>query len=173
MGLSLVPEDPPPPEPGTAPPAAWNTNGAGTGATTNWTDYNDAHFSAGTDATASYTITNTTAKYVSGFFFDSGNPTLAGPGVFTFSADGDAFYVSANVTATVSAPLAGAYGYINKTGPGKLALTGANTFNNGVVLETGTLAIGNGAALGTGVLDIEHISGVSMVQAIGSQSIAN
>jgi autotransporter-associated beta strand protein len=73
----------------------------------------------------------------------------------------------------VSAPLAGAYGYLNKTGPGKLALTGTNTFSNGVTLETGTLAIGNPAALGMGALDIEHISGVSVVQAIGNQTVAN
>jgi outer membrane autotransporter protein len=51
------------------------------------------------------------------------------------------------VTATISAPIAGAGG-LEKDGPGLLILAGTNTFSGGITISAGTLSVGSDTNLG-------------------------
>lgn len=73
----------------------WNPSSAGTSPTTVWTDGNAAVFSAGSDATGSYTITLSGTQSPSGVVFQSGTATLFGG---TLSLGGGAITVNATAT---------------------------------------------------------------------------
>src|SRR5205823_424900 len=55
----------------------WSTSSAGTVATTAWTSGNTAVFSAGTDATATYTVTVSVTQTAGAINFEEGTVTLS------------------------------------------------------------------------------------------------
>ncbi|MGI5869362.1 MAG: autotransporter-associated beta strand repeat-containing protein [Kiritimatiellia bacterium] len=57
-----------------------------------------------------------------------------------------------------------ANGGVSITGEGAVTLSGANTFEDGVILKEGTLKLGNASALGTGAFDIGDTTGSTAVQ---------
>jgi len=121
--------------------AFWSTSSGGTASTTTWTSGDTAVFSAGTDATDSYTNTIATEVTAGGIIFEDGNPTIAGGKIILNAAD---WPVIANTDATISASLqggiSGTFGF-KKTGPGTLTLSGDN-WNNGPLNGTNTIAEG-------------------------------
>ncbi|MDN4587396.1 autotransporter outer membrane beta-barrel domain-containing protein [Xenophilus aerolatus] len=62
-------------------------------------------------------------------------------------------------------------GRLEKTGPGTLTLSGANTYTGGTALKGGTLAVGNNSALGTGGLAMDD--GTTLAFAADNLTIAN
>jgi autotransporter-associated beta strand protein len=59
--------------------------------------------------------------------------------------------VSSSVTATIAAAIGGSAG-IDKTGAGKLVLTGTNTYSGGTHVDGGTVSINNANALSSGTV---------------------
>ena len=72
---------------------------------------------------------------------------------------------STDAGAAIQSGVISGAGSISKTGPGTLALTGANTHAGGTVLSAGTLLANNDTAFGTGTLTVQG-------GAIGSQNNA-
>ncbi|MBS0426881.1 MAG: autotransporter-associated beta strand repeat-containing protein, partial [Proteobacteria bacterium] len=62
-------------------------------------------------------------------------------------------------------------GQLEKTGPGTLTLSGANTYTGGTALKGGTLAVANNSALGTGALAMDD--GTTLAFAADGLTIAN
>ncbi len=132
---------------GTTPSATWSTSGgnnkkwstssAGTLATAVWTSGADAVFSAGTDATGSYTVTLSGTQNVSSITVEEGNPTFSGGTAINFLDATPDFTVASGSTATVSTDLTGTNG-LNKLGAGTLV------FNTNVKSYTGTTTINAG-----------------------------
>lgn len=117
------------------PTGAWNTAGAanwnaasdGTGALANWTQSNHAVFSAGTDATGTYTVTLGAPITVGNLTFQTGTPTITA-NTLTIAAAGSTIDVASGVTARIDSLMAGT-GVITKTGLGTF-ITGSTTSNS-------------------------------------------
>jgi autotransporter-associated beta strand protein len=124
----------------------WNTNSAGTSATTVWTDGNVAIFSAGSDATGSYTITLSGTQSPSGVTFQSGTATLAG-GILSLGAGTVA--VNNGLKGIIGSTISGSAG-LNKISTGELVLTAANNFTGNLTNQAGTLTLNNNSAASSG-----------------------
>jgi autotransporter-associated beta strand protein len=120
----------------------WNVNADGNwSAAANWT--NGVPNGAGVavrflDAiTAPRTVTIDGARTVGSLTFDNANSyTLGGAGPLTIDDDGAATIDVLNGSHTISAPLSFPAGQtVNKTGPGTLTLSGAQTHGAGAVLS--------------------------------------
>lgn len=133
----------------------WSTNSAGTAATTNWTDGAVAVFSAGTDATGSYTVNlQGTTPRLNALLVQEGNVTFsntsATAATLAFSDATPDIRVETGATATVnvgitnsttSASMTG----LQKLGGGTLVLGGSATTNAYVgktQITEGTLRLG-------------------------------
>ena len=140
---------------GTAPSGTWDTT------STNWTyDPNggiytgpwwgtNAIFSAGSDATGSYTVTVVNTQTVNNLLVQYGTVTFTG-GALSFKGTGSYYsnYVAAGCTAVFNTPFVGT-GSPDKWGPGTAVYNGASTSGGYYTLNEGTLALGNNAALST------------------------
>jgi len=90
--------------------------------------------------------------------------TWLNDGTLTFaSTNGGAVTLGANmltIDGSGTTSIAGVIGSttagngITKNGTGTLAMTGTNTFDGGIIMNTGILSLGSNAAIGTGVLTI-------------------
>ena len=115
----------------------WTSNSAGTSTTSKWINNSDAVFSAGTDATGSYTVTVGTVS-VNSLNVALGNPTFSS-GTITFSSTTPNFTVASGSTATVNSDLAGTNG-LNKLGAGTLVFgTNDKTYSGTTTVSAGTL----------------------------------
>ncbi len=121
----------------TAGAANWNAVAAGTGAVSNWVAGRSAVFSAGGDATGTYTITLGAPMSVANLTFEEGSAIITGS---TLTFTGTAISVAGGATATINSVLAGTAA-LNKTGAGTLFLTGANTYSRATTVSAGTLSI--------------------------------
>lgn len=92
----------------------------------------------------------------------TGTAALPLPANTTFSTDGFSTLALSNVVSGAAS--------ITKTGAGTLALSGANTFNGGVVVNGGTVRATNNAALGTGAATVNS-GGVLVVGAAPTNAI--
>jgi fibronectin-binding autotransporter adhesin len=157
---------------GTSPSATWSTAGAdknwstssaGTAATAKWVNGRIAVFSAGTDATGSYTVTVSGTVSTAGITVEEGDPTFSG-GKITLSGSTPQISVNAGSTLTFNSQLSGTAGF-TKSGSGILTLgstanayTGATTVNAGtlllgasnVITDTSALVIASGAMVDLG-----------------------
>jgi len=126
--------------------AKWSADPAGAVATGNFVDGSTPTFSAGTNATGTFTVSVNQSANVAGLTFQEGTVTLAnGGGTLTLTSP--AIAVATGLTATIAAPLAGAAG-LQKTGDGILVLSAANTYSGGTTIDGGTLRILTDSALG-------------------------
>lgn len=114
----------------------WSTAADGTASTARWNNGSIANFSAGADATGSYTVTISGTVQADGIVVDDGSPTLASG---TLSLAGAAnLQIASGSTLTISSTISGS---LNKTGAGTLVLGGSN-YADPAVVETGTLQAG-------------------------------
>lgn len=177
---------------GTTPSGTWTTTGAGknwgnstgTAKGVAWLDGDTAYFSAGTDATGSYTVTISSSVSAAGIFFEDGTVTVTGG---TLTLTGAGVDVASGKTATISSTLAGTVG-LTKTSAGTLILsgtantyTGATTVSGGIlqlnasnqIADTSAVSIASGATLqfGTGSLS-ETIGSLSGSGTLGLNTSA-
>jgi outer membrane autotransporter protein len=83
-----------------------------------------------------------------GLRFNGDGYTVAGTGSFTLQPTGTAdITTDLVVTATISAGISGAGG-LNKTGPGQLILSGANTYTGGTTISESILSVASDTNLG-------------------------
>jgi autotransporter-associated beta strand protein len=114
-----------------------------------FTSANNAVF----DGTAT-TVNLSGAVVAKGLKFATDGYTLASPtGTDTLSLTGGRITVNSGVSAIISGLLVGTGG-LEKTGPGTLVLSGANTFAGNVTIAGGRLEIANDSSLGDAANDL-------------------
>lgn len=119
----------------------WNSSSAGTAATAVWTSGNLAVFSAGTDATSSYTVTVSGTQTASSIIVEEGSPTFTG-GVINVTGTTPQVNVAAGSTATINSQISSSAG-LYKTGNGTLVVgSTANAWSGPTVVRAGTLTLG-------------------------------
>ena len=131
----------------------WSTNAANWEAGSVWTNGNKAVFSGTGGTVLGETIDVSNDVVVAGLSFQTNGYVVADSdknGTLTLSGTPDIEVANASGSAVVSGVLAGASGF-NKTGAGRLQLTGTNTFAGVVTVKAGTLRLSDNvpAALGT------------------------
>jgi autotransporter-associated beta strand protein len=120
---------------------SWNTNAAGMGVTSNRTPNLAAVFSAGDDATGSYTVSVSGTQDVGGLTFDDGAVMVSGGSLRVTS---DAFMnVASGRVASVASVIVddGSDRLLTKVGSGALWLQGTNTYPGVTRIEDGVLAV--------------------------------
>jgi len=145
---------------GTSPSGTWNTSNSNkvwsssSGGTVNpeaWTDGRDAVFSAGTDATGSFTITVSGTRNVSSILIEEGTPTFSG-GTINFNDASPDFTVGSGLTATVDSDISGTSG-LTKLGAGTLVLgTSDKSYTGTTTISAGTLDLAFNQSFGTVLL---------------------
>jgi autotransporter-associated beta strand protein len=126
--------------------AQWTTDPDGSGATIAWINGAMPVFSAGTDATGSYSINNTTVRAINGFVARTGTPRVIGSALEVLSA-GSPFIVEANALgARIDVTLSGTGGIV-KSGPGTLILGGNSTYLGNTTITEGVLELTPAAKL--------------------------
>jgi len=138
----------------------WNANAAGTGAVANWTQSNHAVFSAGADATSTYTVTLGTGITVGNMTFEEGTTTITA-NTLTIAAAGSTIDVASGLTARIDSLLAGT-GVITKTGTGTL-ITGSNTFNS----HTGAINVN------AGVFESQKVGAIGAIGNAAAATVAS
>ncbi len=127
----------------------WSTNSGGTVTTAAWTAGVIADFSAGSDATGTYTVTVSGSPSTAGIIVEEGTPTFTG-GTLTFSGAGPGVQVASGSTATINSQIAGSNG-LTKTGTGTLIVGNtANAYTGATVVSAGTLQLGTGNVIPDG-----------------------
>jgi autotransporter-associated beta strand protein len=122
----------------------WNdqSNGGGGGTIGPWQAGQVAVFSAGTDATANYTVTVSSSQSIGGLNLEEGNITFTG-GSLDISATDATFDAAAGHTATLVSTIAGSGGKLIKTGGGTILLgtiiNQFNTYTKGTTINGGVV----------------------------------
>ncbi len=118
----------------------WSTSSAGTATTTAFTSGRDTVFSAGTNATGTYTVTVSGTQNVSSISVGEGTVTFSG-GTIKFNDATPDFVVASGLTTTVSSVISGTNG-INVSGAGLLVFNGtAKTYTGTTSVTVGTLRL--------------------------------
>ena len=121
--------------------ADWTTKSAGNIATVGWTSGDTAVFSAGTDATGSFTVNVVGTQTLAGLTVQDGSPTLAG-GTLSFSGSAPAINVAAGSTATLNSLIDSSTGFVKK-GDGTLIVGNtSNAYTGATKVNAGTLQLG-------------------------------
>jgi autotransporter-associated beta strand protein len=128
----------------------WNATADGTGAATTWSNNGNARFSAGTDATAGFTVTVSGTINVNQIGVEQGDPTFTG-GILNFSHAANSTSLltgiaagEADVTITMDSQVAGTNGFrmARSTIAGNQILNlnnTANSFTGGLQVNSGQL----------------------------------
>jgi autotransporter-associated beta strand protein len=148
----------------------WTTSRQGNRPTQPWTPGEQAIFSAGSDATGTFTIGVSGNQIASGIVFQEGTITLTNGTITLTDGRGNAtLQVNSGRTATIASQIAGNDG-LTKEGSGTLILSGANTYSGITDLRAGLLLIGNSFALGTSTL---NLSGGTIGASAAAQDLPN
>ena len=133
----------------------WSTSANGTAATGAWTSGQQAVFSAGGNATGTFTVGVSGNQVASGIVFQEGTVTLSG-GIITLTTGtgNSTVTVASTNSATIASQIAGTSGLI-KNGTGTLLLSGTNSYSGVTDLQVGTLLVGKPSSLGTSTLDLD------------------
>ncbi len=125
----------------------WSVSSAGTVVTTIYVPGSDAVFSAGTDATGSYTVTLSGTQSAATLTVEEGAVTITGGTALNLTGTGGNVTVNSGSSAAISSVLGGTAG-LTKLGAGTLTLSGSNTFTGATTVTGGKLAAGAAGALG-------------------------
>ncbi len=144
----------------------WSSAASGNVATGPWAG-DIAIFSAGSDATGSYTVTVSGTQTINALWVEDGNPTFTS-GELDFTGSGTYYsnYVAAGHTATFNTPFGGT-GSPDKWGPGTVVYKGASTSAGYFSHNEGTMLFGNNTALSSGRLELGDTTG-NLVVTIGT-----
>lgn len=155
--------------------ANWSADSTGASATSVWTDGDSAIFSAGSNATGQFNVTNAgvTADNITQ---QEGRVRITG-GILTMADTGMVIDTQTRVSAdydlridSVIANSGAGASSITKNGTGILMLTSTNTYSGGFTLNAGTVTIeGNGGVFGSGTLTL---AGGNFTKSWGSGSTA-
>lgn len=129
--------------------AQWTLSPAGTTATFPWSDGATVVFSAGTDASEDYTVTNTGTRSINGFISRTGKPTITGGAIQPADAATPFIVESTSSWARINSPIIGSGG-VRKDGPGVLSFGGSNTFTGNISIVEGVLELAPGGKLYNG-----------------------
>lgn len=139
----------------------WNDNSGGTTSPERWTNGRYAVFSAGSDATGSFTVTVSGTVRTAGITIEEGTPTFTG-GTINFSDASPDFVVNSGLTATVNSVISGSNG-LTKSGTGTLIFGGsAKTYTGNTTVDTGTLQL-NSSNLINNASDLAVASGATFL----------
>jgi autotransporter-associated beta strand protein len=136
----------------------WNTNSSGgAGSIGGWSGtLNTAVFSAGGDATGTYSITVSGGIQIGGITVEEGSPVIGGSGSLTFAyGDGRQQMVSVagGSTVAINVGIALTSGSLGKSGTGTLVLGADNSgLSRAIAVTQGTLGVAHANALGSGTL---------------------
>src|SRR4051794_10074832 len=122
----------------------WNSDSTGLGIPTAWTAGNEAVFSAGTNATGTYTVTVSGTQSLSALTVEEGFPIQSGGTLAFGAATGPISIASgAGFGQTTTSAITGTGGIV-KSGAGVLSLRGTNTFSKAGTNNQAFLAINGG-----------------------------
>ncbi len=131
----------------------WTTDSTGSIAATTWTGPNTAVFSAGTNATGTYTVTvkaGTTIPNITGIKEEEGTVTLAaGDATSTLQLTGASPTIANANGMTINAILNSSTGF-TKTSAGALTLGAANSITGTINWNQGNVTVNDGGAFGPG-----------------------
>ena len=137
----------------------WNINADGSGVPGVWTDFSDAVFAAGTDATGSYTVTLAGTVNANSIAVEEGNVTVTGG--TSLDLGGTAGIDVATGTSLAVGAVMGGFSQIAKNGAGRLDLTAANTFG-GMSINAGTVRVNDNLALGAASSGVVLNDGITL-----------
>ncbi|HTB85104.1 MAG TPA: immunoglobulin domain-containing protein [Candidatus Sulfotelmatobacter sp.] len=141
--------------------ANWTTDSTGSSSAVDWLTGSTAVFSAGTDATGSYTTTLTVPQSANGVVFQSGTNTLTGSDL-TLTSPAVVIVNSGPVKGIIASAIDGSAG-LTKTNSGELVLSGANTFTGNLTNRAGILTLNNNSAGGGGAIVLAQGSGTTVL----------
>ena len=123
----------------------WSASALGDVATSVWpgTAYK-AVFSAGTDATGSYTVTVSGTQNASALSFEEGSATLTGG---TVNLSSGVLEAATGVTATIQSGISGSSG-LSKNSAGTVVVSGSMSYTGTTTINGGTLQVGEGGTAG-------------------------
>jgi len=155
--------------------ANWSADSTGSSATSPWTSGDTAVFSAGTDATGTFTVTVSGTQTAAGIRVEEGTVTLSGAGssISLDVAGGGTIDVASGSVLTISSVIAGGANNqtLTKTGSGSLVLSAANTYTGLTTVSAGVLRINNTSGLGTTAGGTVVLSGAALE--VGTSLTAN
>ena len=126
----------------------WNPLSDGTGTPGAWLSGDTAVFSAGSDATGTFTVTLSGTQTVGAVNFEEGVATLTN-GTLSLNGTGVVSVNASPVKAIIASQISGSVG-LTKTLTGELALSGANNFTGNITALAGTIDFDNSQSAGAG-----------------------
>lgn len=148
--------------------AFWGGSSSGVASTAGWTSGNDAVFSAGADATGTFSVTLSGAQDIGGLYIQEGTVTLLGAALH-FTDTTPVANIAAGATGIINSEVQGTSGLL-KQGPGTLVLDGVNTFTGNLTIGSGTLSIDSDDVLGDSANDL--ILGGGALQVTATTTLA-
>ncbi|MDW8307839.1 MAG: hypothetical protein RMK20_00545 [Verrucomicrobiales bacterium] len=141
--------------------ANWSADSTGSSPTAAWTPGDTAVFSAGTDASGTFTVTVSGTHLIQGVRVEEGAVTLSGGGLSINVTGGGTFDIASGLTTVISSVISGGVNNQNvtKIGGGQVNFTGANTYTGVTTVQNGTILLGNASALGTTAGNTVVVSG--------------
>jgi autotransporter-associated beta strand protein len=125
----------------------WGTLAGGTGTPGAWIDWSVPTFSAGTDATGTFTVNVSGTQTTDGPSFEEGTVTLSGGTLLLTNRYN--VKVASTAKGIINSVIDGPNG-VTLDGPGTLVLGGANTYTNHTTINGGKLQLGAASTIPTG-----------------------
>lgn len=150
----------------------WNTNALGTSpGVQSWFEGNFPEFSAGSDATGSYTVTANANHTVAGMLqrTSSGTVTINGTGVLSIANGFQGFFSSGLLV--ISNKLSGTGGIVSQSG--QIFLNGNNDYSGGTTPGSGLINFNNNNSFGTGNFVMTSSGGALIVEGTSAINIPN